>query len=66
MTGGSESETSRVHRVVVLKGDGIGPELVDAALEVLAAVEHRCGNFHLALSSTRPAPASTASWSASP
>jgi len=40
---------TRVHRVVVIKGDGIGPELVDGALLVLEAVERRMGDFHLAL-----------------
>lgn len=30
--------------IVVLKGDGIGPEVVDAALNVLAAVGHRFGH----------------------
>ena len=40
---------TRVHRVVVIKGDGIGPELVDGALLVLQAVERRIGDFHLEL-----------------
>lgn len=35
--------TARSHRVVVIKGDGIGPELVDAALAVLAAAEQALG-----------------------
>ena len=39
----------RTHEVVVIKGDGIGPELVDGALVVLEAVERRFGDFHLAL-----------------
>jgi len=34
---------ARSHRVVVIKGDGIGPELVDAALAVLAAVQEALG-----------------------
>jgi 3-isopropylmalate dehydrogenase len=34
---------ARSHRVVVIKGDGIGPELVDAALAVLAAAEEALG-----------------------
>ena len=39
----------RNHRVAVIPGDGIGPELIDAALVVLAVVEERCGDFHLEL-----------------
>jgi 3-isopropylmalate dehydrogenase len=35
--------SARSYRVVVIKGDGIGPELVDAALAVLAAVEKALG-----------------------
>lgn len=38
----------KTHRVAVIRGDGIGPELVDAALEVLAAVESR-GRLRLEL-----------------
>jgi len=34
---------ARSHRVVVIKGDGIGPELVDAALAVLGATEEALG-----------------------
>lgn len=37
----------RHHSVVIIKGDGIGPELVDASLVVLAAVERRAGDFKL-------------------
>ena len=37
------------YNIVVLKGDGIGPEIIDAALQVLEAVEKRSGNFQLAL-----------------
>jgi len=33
----------RTHRVVVIKGDGIGPELVDAALQVLDAARETLG-----------------------
>jgi isocitrate/isopropylmalate dehydrogenase len=33
----------RAHRIVVIKGDGIGPELVDAALLVLEAAGQACG-----------------------
>ena len=42
----AEAET-RVHRIVVIKGDGIGHELTDAALTVLGEVERRLGGFHL-------------------
>ena len=38
----------RVHRVAVIRGDGIGPELVDAALIVLDAVKAR-GGFRVEL-----------------
>jgi 3-isopropylmalate dehydrogenase len=31
-----------MHKLAVIAGDGIGPEVVAAALEVLAAVEQRC------------------------
>ncbi len=34
------------HTLVVLKGDGIGPEIIDAAIQVLAAVEAREQKFH--------------------
>lgn len=37
----------RHHSVVIIKGDGIGPELVDASLVVLKAVEGRAGDFKL-------------------
>jgi 3-isopropylmalate dehydrogenase len=36
-----------VHRIVVIPGDGIGPELVDAAMTVLDAVAARDGGFAL-------------------
>ena len=39
----------RTHNIVVIRGDGIGPELVDAALTVLDAVERKSGDFHLDL-----------------
>ena len=39
----------RVHNVVVIKGDGIGPELTAAAMTVLEAVEQADGGFHLNL-----------------
>lgn len=37
----------RTYRIVVIRGDGIGPELVDAALRVLAALEKCHGGFRL-------------------
>jgi isocitrate/isopropylmalate dehydrogenase len=37
----------RTYNVVVLKGDGIGPEVIDATLQVLEAVERKAGDFHL-------------------
>lgn len=40
---------TRTHRVVLIRGDGIGPELVDAAVAVLEAVERSVGGFHLEL-----------------
>ncbi len=39
----------RVHRVVVIRGDGIGPELVDASLVVLEAAQAAVGGFQLEL-----------------
>ncbi len=36
------------HRVALYPGDGIGPEVTDAAVAVLDAAERRCGGFHLA------------------
>lgn len=37
----------KTYNIVVLKGDGIGPEIIDATLQVLAAVERSVGDFHL-------------------
>ena len=37
----------KTYTIVVLKGDGIGPEVIDAALQVLEAVERREGSFRL-------------------
>ncbi len=45
----SPSSPVRSHRVVIIQGDGIGPELVDASLVVLDAVERRAGDFKLHL-----------------
>lgn len=39
----------KTYVIVVLQGDGIGPEIIDAALQVLAAVERREQRFHLDL-----------------
>ena len=39
----------REHNVVIIPGDGIGPELTGAALAVLQAVEEVAGDFHLDL-----------------
>ncbi len=45
----SASTVQRTHRVVIIKGDGIGPELTDAALLVLDEVQRRSGTFSLEL-----------------
>ena len=37
----------KTYRIALYPGDGIGPEVVDAALEVLAAAERTLGGFHL-------------------
>jgi 3-isopropylmalate dehydrogenase len=37
----------KTYPIVVLEGDGIGPEILDATLQVLAAVEKCTGTFHL-------------------
>lgn len=37
----------KTYTIVVLKGDGIGPEIIDATLEVLKAAEQLVGAFHL-------------------
>jgi len=37
----------KTYTIVVLKGDGIGPEVIDAALQVLEAVERNEGSFRL-------------------
>ena len=39
---------AKTYRIVVLPGDGIGPEIVDAALEVLETVQEIAGGFSLA------------------
>jgi isocitrate/isopropylmalate dehydrogenase len=43
------NSTLRTHNVIVIKGDGIGPELVDASLVVLDAVQQRAGDFKLVI-----------------
>lgn len=37
----------KTHRIALYPGDGIGPEVVDATVAVLAAVEQRLGGFRL-------------------
>ena len=37
------------YRIIVIRGDGIGPELLDATLAVLAAVQERFPSVHLDL-----------------
>lgn len=49
---------TRGYQLAVIEGDGIGPEIVDAALEVLRAAGRRFG-FHLDL---RPVPAGAAEY----
>ncbi|MGH1493267.1 MAG: isocitrate/isopropylmalate dehydrogenase family protein [Acidimicrobiales bacterium] len=45
--GPSSHESLRSHQVVVIRGDGIGPELIDAAMLVLDAVSQKHGEFEL-------------------
>lgn len=40
-------EESRSYRIVVIRGDGIGPEIVDASLEVLSALQERLEYLNL-------------------
>ncbi len=40
----------RSHHIVVIRGDGIGPELIDAAMLVLDAVGRKVGGFELVVS----------------
>ena len=37
----------RTHRIATIAGDGIGPEILDSALQVLAKVQEKCGDFTL-------------------
>ena len=39
----------KTYIVAVLPGDGIGPEVVDAAVKVLRAVEEKSGTYELDL-----------------
>jgi isocitrate/isopropylmalate dehydrogenase len=43
----NRNPSTRTYKIVVIKGDGIGPELVDATMHVLNAVEARLGGFRL-------------------
>src|SRR5688572_6216987 len=40
-------EEPHTYRIVVIRGDGIGPEIVDASLEVLAALQERLEYLNL-------------------
>ena len=40
-------EDTRSYRIVVIRGDGIGPEIVDASLEVLSALQERLEYLNL-------------------
>ena len=35
------------YQIVVLPGEGIGPEIVDGALQVLETLQKKLGHFHL-------------------
>ncbi|MEM9951404.1 MAG: isocitrate/isopropylmalate family dehydrogenase [Chloroflexota bacterium] len=37
----------RTHKIVALPGDGIGKEIMPLALDVLNALQTKCGDFHL-------------------
>jgi len=37
----------KTHRIALYPGDGIGPDVVDAACAVLDAAERGLGGFHL-------------------
>ena len=39
----------RTYRIVTIAGDGIGPEIMESALEVLAETERRIDGFHLVM-----------------
>ena len=37
----------KTYQIAVLSGDGIGPEIVDGALQVLETLQKQVGQFHL-------------------
>ena len=37
----------KTYNIAVLRGDGIGPEIVDGALEVLETLQNHLGDFQL-------------------
>ena len=39
----------KTYRIAAIPGDGIGPEVIDAGVEVLQALAEREGDFALAL-----------------
>jgi tartrate dehydrogenase/decarboxylase/D-malate dehydrogenase len=39
----------RVHKIAVIPGDGIGKEVIPAGLRVLERLQHRCGDFQVAV-----------------
>ncbi len=41
----------RAHKIAAIGGDGIGQEVIPAGLEVLAALQQRCGDFALEVES---------------
>jgi 3-isopropylmalate dehydrogenase len=49
VAGDPSRHTLRSYRVVVIRGDGIGPELIDATMVVLDAVSATDGGFELVL-----------------
>jgi isopropylmalate/isohomocitrate dehydrogenase-like protein len=42
-------ELPRTHRIAVLPGDGVGPEVTESAVRVLEAVQKACGDLKLSL-----------------
>ena len=45
----ARADGQRTHRVALIEGDGIGPELVAGALAVLEAAQARVGGFRVEL-----------------
>ncbi len=43
----NNTPAGRTYRIVVINGDGIGPELVAAAMQVVDAAQKALGSFHL-------------------